>query len=756
MSEAILLQNTVNKPGTSCLGCRRRKLKCSRESEGCLNCTKSDLPCVYPTPEVGVKRKRGPYKKDKPPRQRHLEDLVKYLEPKSNAQDGARNGDSASPGQGSSSSHSGYGRPSLSAEARPLAQTANSEDLVKDALIALTKSSVSDHDNKYDDGAWPQNYNTSGPQSAVGTRHPPVRRIFEYWHLFVTRVDPMTKLIHCPTFARKLFSAIDNFSNVSSSTEALMFAVYYAALSTCTAREARRRFGEGQDVLMHRYGRSVEAALGENYDIPQLEALQALVLYIICIRRAGDGTNIRALFSLAVRSAQMIGLHEDPEGTYSPFEVEMRRRLWFHLCGLESRTAEEGGSRNTTILKDRNVQLPANLNDNDLDPRMTHPPQTRVGVADMTFPILRFEIHRLVFGLWGIRKERNGNWAGQESSGQYSVRDHQNDYYEQAKARLDTNYMQYMHTSRAYDWLCTNFVESMLIKARLIIDFPFGTTPTKDMPKEERMTLLQASVDIIQKTHGVANDERIADYNWYFRGYVQWHSLAIVVAELGWSTNLDFANNAWAVLDPILADWDRMYKTKRDEPAWQHVHTLIERARHIRLQRRQQLAAQKQSSHKRTRTDISVPALQETPRYSPNVVQVHQSMPPEQAPGSHTPSHQAMAAGPYNYTQSEPPASYSAGTPASHHGSSFSGPCTGTGLVMDFNLDFDPFAGMENVDFNAFNEVFNDGSWEMMDNLEDVNIQIHDETTCGNWWGLNAPVPQANAGAYHYQAPTHG
>lgn len=430
-----------------------------------------------------VKRKRGPYKKDKPPRQRHLEDLVKYLEPKNNAHDATRSGDSASPGQASSSAHSAYGhRPSFSGDVRSPAHTPNSEELVKDALIALTKSSVSDHKHKYDNAAWAaHNYNASGPQSTVGVRHPPMRRVFEYWHLFVIRVDPMTKLIHCPTFAKTLFAAVDNMASVSSSTEALMFSMYYAALSTCTAREVREKFGEGQDVLMHRYGRSIEAAVGENYEVPQLEALQALVLYMICIRRADDGTNMPALFSLAKRSAQLIRLHEDPEGTYAPFEIEMRRRLWFHLCGLESQTTEENAARSTTILKDRNVQLPANLNDNDLNPHMAHPPQSRVGVADTTFPILRFEIHRLVFGLWGIRRERNGTFAGHECSGNYSVRKHQNDLYEKAKAHIETTYLQYMHTSRAYDWLCTQYVESMLIKARLIVDFPFGNTPTKGM-----------------------------------------------------------------------------------------------------------------------------------------------------------------------------------------------------------------------------------------------------------------------------------
>ena len=76
-------------------------------------------------------------------------------------------------------------------------------------------------------------------------------------------------------------AVIDDPGKIPQSFEALLFSMYYAAVSSCTAREVRQRFGERQDVLMKRYGRSIEAALGNNYDVPALETLQALVLYIV-------------------------------------------------------------------------------------------------------------------------------------------------------------------------------------------------------------------------------------------------------------------------------------------------------------------------------------------------------------------------------------------------------------------------------------------------------------------------------------------
>ena len=307
MSDA---STTHAKPGTACLGCRRRKLKCDREQEGCSNCLKSELPCVYPAPETGVKRKRGPYRKDKPPRERHLEDLVKYLEPKGSENDSGHRLDSLDAGSANSRALDlGDGdRPSQSRRSVTIAQDAsggyrlgsgldreanNSEDLVKDALIALTKPSVSEKEQFSDTGGSTSQgeAQTSSNESGSRGQHPSARRVFEYWHIYVIRVNPLTKIIHCPTFAKTLFAAVDNPQSIGPVTETVLYSIYYAAVSTCTAREARKRFGESRAKLLQRYARVIEAALSDNYGMPVLETLQALVIYIVgsSISRLSEG-----------------------------------------------------------------------------------------------------------------------------------------------------------------------------------------------------------------------------------------------------------------------------------------------------------------------------------------------------------------------------------------------------------------------------------------------------------------------------------
>ena len=158
--------------------------------------------------------------------------------------------------------------------------------------------------------------------------------------------------------------------------------------------------------------------------------------------------------------AQLIGLQEDPGDKFSPFEAEMRRRLWWHICGLESRGAEEGGARQSSIMENRNVQLPLNLNDVDLNPDSRERPHPRTGVTDITFALIRWDSLRLVQKLMEIKKRHVG---GGRSFNGAKLKEEQLKALDEIKARMDTYYKRYFHGSRPLDWLCMRWIELMSV-----------------------------------------------------------------------------------------------------------------------------------------------------------------------------------------------------------------------------------------------------------------------------------------------------
>lgn len=180
----------------------------------------------------------------------------------------------------------------------------------------------------------------------------------------------------------------------------------------------------------------------------------------ISLRRDDSVGNIRALFSLAVRMAQMIGLQDDPDNVFSPFQVEYRRRLWWHICGLESRGAEEGGARQSSIMEDSHVQLPSNLNDVDLDPDSPERPKPRTGVTEVTFILLRWESVRMIQGLMEVKKKHKASGQAVDID---ALKTEQKAVLNESRLRIETFYQRHLHESRAYDWLCLRWIEMMLV-----------------------------------------------------------------------------------------------------------------------------------------------------------------------------------------------------------------------------------------------------------------------------------------------------
>lgn len=96
---------------------------------------------------------------------------------------------------------------------------------------------------------------------------------------------------------------------------------------------------------------------------------------------------------MAVRIGQRIGLSADGT-TYGllPFEVEMRRRLWWQIVLIDSRLAEVSGAGPTLLTYPWATKLPSNINDSDLFPDMREKPFEQPNISESLFVRLKCEI----------------------------------------------------------------------------------------------------------------------------------------------------------------------------------------------------------------------------------------------------------------------------------------------------------------------------------------------------------------------------
>lgn len=122
--------------------------------------------------------------------------------------------------------------------------------------------------------------------------------------------------------------------------------------------------------------------------------------------------------------------------------------------------AEEGVARQTSIMEERNVRVPSNLNDIDLQIDMQETPIPRLGVAETSFLILRTEVISLAHRLWAIKKRFRLEGRIEETD---AILQEQRAALEAFKAKMREDLLQSCDASRRFDWLLIAFYEAMSV-----------------------------------------------------------------------------------------------------------------------------------------------------------------------------------------------------------------------------------------------------------------------------------------------------
>jgi hypothetical protein len=182
--------------------------------------------------------------------------------------------------------------------------------------------------------------------------HPPEQQARQFWEVYKENVDALVKILHIPTFEPVYLNAVAHPDKCSRGLEAMLFAIYYGAVTSTTPEECLERWGEDRGTLLCRYRVGLEQGLARANFLycDEIVVLQAFVTFLVLLRRNDDARKIWTLTGLVVRIAQTLGIHRD--GSHfklPPFEIEMRRRLWWQVCILDARSAEDHGCDPTIV-----------------------------------------------------------------------------------------------------------------------------------------------------------------------------------------------------------------------------------------------------------------------------------------------------------------------------------------------------------------------------------------------------------------------
>lgn len=591
----------------TCVPCRKKKIKCDKQSP-CSNCTKSHTECVASASGRASRKPRTQLDSEllesRLARLEAVASQVKHRDSDGNVPSFTKESDEVELFRQWRNvcksrdvpSTVGHNSATPSSTLVPLSSDSRSHD---SSRLLLNKQGTNHFHSCCWGGLTPQatstcdKDNVTSPsqvrpglfnfifQPAVsafdlGALHPPPESIPCMWFLFQRNVEPLVKVFHAPSMSCEVLGAADRLFDLPREREALMFAIYHGVVCSLDEQECAQLFGESQIVLAGRYRFALEQALAnaDFLDSVELSIARALIIFLTVLRTTDKPRALWTMTGLLTRIAQKIGLHRD--GSHfglTPFEIEMRRRLWWQVCVMDARASEDHGCSATIVEAQFDTQMPLNVNDDDLVPDMTELPPSRRGITDMTICLVSFELANT------FRRMSSGNNFASSASPSYAAltTDQKDEWVSDCRQRMSDTYLTHdVDMSVPKSWTAATLTQLLLSKVRLMAHHPLPEADNGDtrLPEDLKAELLKASIEAIECSNLLGSDRRGHDLAWYFRTYFQWHSVVFALSTLCSETQGRLVDRAWAAVEVMVRLQGALIS---NDPRYAHLYQPVRR-----------------------------------------------------------------------------------------------------------------------------------------------------------------------------------
>ncbi|KAI8268228.1 hypothetical protein K4K56_004274 [Colletotrichum sp. SAR 10_98] len=448
----------------ACVFCHQRKIKCDRKSP-CANCIKADQPCIPSTrAPAGAGRRR--VVKDLLERLNQCESLLSQVAPRDAEgrpftsetppafRDVMTTASAAAADSPSMMSYVSYEEARKQPDQRPTGKIVVDEGR-RTFMDSPLRSNVVDHlqfsklslndqpdestgasntpsvANTTEDGSLDSRESMDFDILALGAVE-----MLRLWQVFLERVNPMTKVIHVPSLEPLVFEAATDHGNVAPDFEALLCSINVLAIMALSEAESEQILNVPKNAALRKASLALKKAVSKVDFLRKynLTILQCLVLYLVSLQGQFDRHASWILTGMLVRIAQRMGLHRDGELIgLTPFETEMRRRIWWQIIMLETKYAVLAGFCDTLLPPNWDTKLPSNLNDADLLPGSLEPLRSREGATEMAFCLMLYEsrhffcenpvpeFESVVLGQGDLNADRSKAIEGPQSLDKYRV-----------------------------------------------------------------------------------------------------------------------------------------------------------------------------------------------------------------------------------------------------------------------------------------------------------------------------------------------
>lgn len=280
----------------------------------------------------------------------------------------------------------------------------------------------------------------------------------------------------------------------------------------------------------------------------------------MCVRHSYRCDTLFVLSGVAIRLARKMGLHRDGTSLgLSPFETEIRRRLWWHLVHVDFRTADVLGTRPSLDLSCGDTKMPLNVDDGDLHPDLVEPPPERKGITSITLCLIRCEIIETLRKFstachgdvrWEVLYSPDVTLAKKDS------------VISRIEGHLERKYLRYCDPSNSLHAFVSILIRSSICKMKLFAHNPrhFANRPVK-VPQSERDIVFANATKLLEYvTLMQGGYHGLEKYMWQIGTSYLWNTMLYVLIEARHRKTGPEVDRSWQLIGVVFSYYPQIFE----------------------------------------------------------------------------------------------------------------------------------------------------------------------------------------------------
>ncbi|RFU36052.1 hypothetical protein B7463_g250, partial [Scytalidium lignicola] len=367
------------------------------------------------------------------------------------------------------------------------------------------------------------------------------RLIKQYFNV----VHPIAHLVHRPSFEKEYDEFWEEVSmgiEPPNSVQAIMFAAMFSGAVSMDESATVSDFGVLKQSLQNNFKSATETALAKANFLrtTKIETLQAFVMYLLALCRAEVSRAHSVLVGAAIRMAECMGLHRDGEAYgLNPLDTHIRRLIWYHVCFLDIRTCEAQGPRPSIRKDDFDTKLPLNVDDVDLT-SCGESPAAADRWTDATLTLVRFEINEMMRSIW-IDRPRIERRKISITAVLSKI--------ETFKTNMAAKYDHLIDERIPLQKWCKIMKSLLLSRLHIMVLHRYHNSVVSPMPTRLRQIMLNSGINMMEDTISLEVLPELSSWVWYVGALHQYHVAFLLLLEVYVYPNYAGADRIWNCLD---------------------------------------------------------------------------------------------------------------------------------------------------------------------------------------------------------------